>query len=70
MNLAFLGNLEFRIKIYKIHEMEILEYLEYGIYTYRSKSMKWEFGKYQNTFSFQVKESPATINKPTPTPAP
>ena len=32
--------------------------------------MKWEFGKSYKLFYFQVKESPAPLNIPTPTPAP
>ena len=32
--------------------------------------MEWQFSKCSELFYFQVKESPATLNIPTPTPAP
>ena len=32
--------------------------------------MKWKFGKSYERFCFQVRESPAPLNIPTPTPAP
>ena len=38
--------------------------------SYRSKNMKWKCGKSYKLFYFQVRESPAPLNIPTPTPAP